>query len=128
MLAATDVEDAPGRYRLITLRSNDQFNTTIYGYSDRLRGIEGTRDVVMMNPADIERAGLVAGQRVSLVGDADDGHVRRIDGLEVVPFDLPDGSIAGYYPELNPLIALQHHDRKSKTPAVKAVPVRIEAA
>lgn len=128
MLAATDVEDTPGRYRLITLRSNDQFNTTIYGYSDRLRGIEGTRDVVMMNPADIERAGLVAGQRVSLVGDADDGHVRRIDGLEVVPFDLPEGSIAGYYPELNPLIALQHHDRKSKTPAVKAVPVRIEAA
>ncbi|MFN4016904.1 MAG: FdhF/YdeP family oxidoreductase [Reyranella sp.] len=128
MLAATDVEDAPGRYRLITLRSNDQFNTTIYGYSDRLRGIEGTRDVVLMNGADIERAGLAAGQRVSLVGDADDGHVRRIDGLEVIAFDLPDGTIAGYYPELNPLIALKHHDRKSKTPAVKAVPVRIEAA
>ena len=127
MLAATDVEDAPGRYRLITLRSNDQFNTTIYGYSDRLRGIEGTRDVVLVNAADIERAGLVAGQSVSLVGDANDGHARRIDGLEVIPFDLPDGTIAGYYPELNPLIALQHHDRKAKTPAVKAVPVRIEA-
>lgn len=128
MLAATDVEDAPGRYRLITLRSNDQFNTTVYGYSDRLRGIEGTRDVVMMNAADIERAGLAAGQRVSLVGDADDGHVRRVDGLEIVPFDLPDGTIAGYFPELNPLIALRHHDRSSKTPASKAVPVRIEAA
>jgi len=127
MLAATDVEDAPGRYRLITLRSNDQFNTTVYGYSDRLRGIEGTRDVVMMNAADIEQAGLVAGQRVSLVGDADDGHVRRVDGLEIVPFDLPDGTIAGYFPELNPLVALRHHDRKSKTPASKAVPVRIEA-
>lgn len=128
MLAATDVEDAPGRYRLITLRSNDQFNTTVYGYSDRLRGIEGTRDVVMMNAADIERAGLAAGQRVSLVGDADDGHVRRVDGLEIVPFDLPDGTIAGYFPELNPLIALSHHDRSSKTPASKAVPVRIEPA
>lgn len=127
MLAATDVEDAPGRYRLITLRSNDQFNTTVYGYSDRLRGIEGTRDVVMMNVADIERAGLAAGQRVSLVGDADDGHVRRVDELEIVPFDLPDGTIAGYFPELNPLIALRHHDRSSKTPASKAVPVRIEA-
>lgn len=123
MLAATDVEDAHGRYRLITLRSNDQFNTTIYGYSDRLRGIEGTRDVVLINPDDMARAGIVAGQRVSLVGDANDG-----DGLEVVPFDLPDGSIAGYYPELNPLISLQHHDRKSKTPASKAVPVRIETA
>jgi len=127
MLSATDVEDVPGRYRLITLRSNDQFNTTVYGYSDRLRGIESTRDVVMMNVADIERAGLAAGQRVSLVGDADDGHVRRVDELEIVPFDLPDGTIAGYFPELNPLIALRHHDRSSKTPASKAVPVRIEA-
>ena len=128
MLAATDVEDAPGRYRLITLRSNDQFNTTIYGYSDRLRGIEGTRDVIMMNADDMQRAGVTAGQRVSLVGDTDDGHVRRVDGLEVIPYELPDGSIAGYFPELNPLIALQHHDRKSKTPAGKAVPVRIVTA
>jgi molybdopterin-dependent oxidoreductase alpha subunit len=128
MLAATDVEDADGRYRLITLRSNDQFNTTVYGYSDRLRGIEGKRDVVLINPADMARAGIGAGQRISLVGDADDGHIRRVDGLEVVPFELPNGSIAGYYPELNPLIALQHHDRRSQTPAAKAVPVRIEAA
>jgi molybdopterin-dependent oxidoreductase alpha subunit len=127
MLAATDVEDAAGRYRLVTVRSNDQFNTTIYGYSDRLRGIEGKRDVVLINPRDIERAGLAAGQRVALVGDAGDGHARRIDHLEIVPFDLPDGTIVGYYPELNPLIALTHHDQKSKTPASKAVPVRIEA-
>jgi len=128
MLAATDVEDAEGRYRLMTIRSNDQFNTTVYGYSDRLRGIEGKRDVLLISPRDMERAGLAAGQRVSLVGDAGDGHARRVDGLEVVPFDLPDGSIAGYFPELNPLIALQHHDRRSQTPAGKAVPVRIEAA
>ena len=128
MLGRHDVEDAPGRYRLMTIRSNDQFNTTIYGYCDRFHGIEGTRDVLLMNTEDMARAGIVAGQRVSLVGDAKDGHARRIDGLEVVPFDLPDGSIAGYYPELNPLISLQHHDRKSKTPASKAVPVRIETA
>jgi molybdopterin-dependent oxidoreductase alpha subunit len=127
MLSATDVVDADGRYRLVTVRSNDQFNTTIYGYSDRLRGIEGTRDVILINPDDMERAGLAAGQRVALVGDAGDGHKRRIDGLEVVPFDLPDGTIVGYYPELNPLIAISHHDRSSKTPASKAVPVRIEA-
>jgi anaerobic selenocysteine-containing dehydrogenase len=92
-----------------------------------LRGIEGKRDVILINPADIDRAGLVAGQRVSLVGDADDGHARRIDRLEIVPYDLPDGTIVGYYPELNPLIALSHHDQHSKTPASKAVPVRIEA-
>ncbi len=127
MLSATDVADAQGRYRLVTVRSNDQFNTTIYGYSDRLRGIEGKRDVVLINPNDMARAGLSAGQRITLVGDAEDGHVRRIERLEIVPFDLPDGTIVGYYPELNPLIPIQHHDRNSKTPASKAVPVRIEA-
>ncbi len=127
MLAATDIPDAVGRYRLVTVRSNDQFNTTIYGYSDRLRGIEGKRDVVLICPADIAAAGLVAGQRIALVGDAGDGHHRRIDGLEIVPFDLPAGTIVGYYPELNPLIALSHHDLASKTPASKAVPVRIVA-
>jgi len=127
MLCATDVADAEGRYRLVTVRSNDQFNTTIYGYSDRLRGIEGKRDVVLINPADMARAGLSAGQRITLVGDAEDGHIRRIERLEIVPFDLPDGTIVGYYPELNPLIPIQHHDRNSKTPASKAVPVRIEA-
>jgi anaerobic selenocysteine-containing dehydrogenase len=83
--------------------------------------------VVLINPADMARAGLTAGQRITLVGDAEDGHVRRIERLEIVPFDLPDGTIVGYYPELNPLIPIQHHDRNSKTPASKAVPVRIEA-
>lgn len=128
MLAATDVADEDGRYRLVTVRSNDQFNTTIYGYSDRLRGIEGKRDVILVNPSDIDQAGLAAGQRISLVGDAQDGHARRIDDLEIVPYDLPSGTIVGYYPELNPLISLAHHDRHSMTPASKAVPVRIEAA
>ncbi len=126
MLAATDAEDAKGRYRLVTVRSNDQFNTTIYGYSDRMRGIEGKRDIILINPDDIDRAGLVAGQRIDLVGDAGDEHFRRVKGLEIIPFDLPDGTIVGYYPELNPLIALSHHDRNSRTPASKAVPVRIE--
>ena len=57
-LSATGFGDAPGRYRLITMRSNDQFNTTIYGYSDRLRGIEGTRDVLLINPEDMAAASL----------------------------------------------------------------------
>ena len=103
---------APGRYRLITLRSNDQFNTTIYGYSDRLRGIEGIRDVQ-------------ADQVVSLVSDADDGVCREVSGLKVVPYTLPDGCVASYYPECNPLVPLAHHDLESKTLATKAVPVRI---
>lgn len=126
MLSATNVADAGGRFRLITIRSNDQFNTTIYGLSDRLRGIEGKRDVVLMAPDDIEQSGLKAGQRVTLRSDVGDGLDRRVADLEVLPFDLPQGTIAGYYPELNPLIALHHHDQASKTPASKCVPVRIE--
>ncbi|KQN71987.1 formate dehydrogenase [Sphingomonas sp. Leaf62] len=126
-LSGTAIDDAPGRLRLVTLRSNDQFNTTIYGYDDRFRGISGTRDVLMMNPTEIAKAGLHKGQVVTLVGDAEDGVDRRVTGLKVVPFDLPNGCVAGYYPELNPLIPIGWHDHASKTPAAKAVPVRIVA-
>ncbi|WP_333571786.1 FdhF/YdeP family oxidoreductase [Sphingomonas sp.] len=126
-LNATGFADADGIYRLMTLRSNDQFNTTVYGYSDRLRGIEGKRDVLLISPGEMERAGLKEGQRVTLVGDESDGVDRRVEGLEVLPFNLPEGCVAGYYPELNPLIALRHHDSASKTPAAKSVPVRILA-
>jgi molybdopterin-dependent oxidoreductase alpha subunit len=126
-MSAAGFDDAPGRYRLITLRSNDQFNTTIYGYSDRLRGIEGTRDVLLMHPDEIVRAGLEEGQVVGLVTDAEDGIHREVGGLTVTPFLLPAGCVASYYPEMNVLVPLQHHDRQSKTPAGKSVPVRIVA-
>lgn len=126
-LTSTGFADAPGRYRLLTMRSNDQFNTTIYGLSDRLRGIEGTRDVLLMNPEDIARAGLASGQMVSLVSDADDGIHRQVGPLKIIPFNLPNGCLGAYYPEMNPLIALSHHDEESKTPANKSVPVRIQA-
>jgi len=126
MLSAAGVGDAPGRYRLITMRSNDQFNTTIYGYSDRLRGIEGTRDVLLINADEMSRLGLKAGQIVSLVSDAGDGVHREVRGLHVTPFALPDGCVGAYYPEANPLVPLWYHDQESKTPAGKAVPVRIQ--
>ncbi|MET1045943.1 MAG: FdhF/YdeP family oxidoreductase [Hyphomicrobium sp.] len=126
-LNALSFADAKGRYRLVTIRSNDQFNTTIYGYSDRFRGIEGTRDVVLMCEADIASAGLVQGQRVALVSDFEDGKRREVAGLEVRRHDLPSGTIAAYYPECNVLNAIDHHDELSKTPASKAIPVRIEA-
>jgi anaerobic selenocysteine-containing dehydrogenase len=126
-LTAIGVPDKPDRWRLITLRSNDQFNTTIYGFSDRLRGIEGTREVLLMHPDEIAAAGLSEGQKVSLVTDADDGVHRQVDGLVVTPFDLPRGTLGGYYPELNPLVPLSYHEELSKTPAYKGVPVRIVA-
>ena len=126
-LSSVSFADAPGRYRLITMRSNDQFNTTIYGFSDRLRGIEGTRQVLLMNPDDIARAGLDEGQMVSLVTDAEDGIHREAGPLKVTPYKLPDGCIGAYYPEMNPLVPLAHHDQHSRTPAYKSVPVRIKA-
>ncbi|HWU73851.1 MAG TPA: FdhF/YdeP family oxidoreductase [Sphingomonas sp.] len=124
-LNATGFTEAEGRFRLLTLRSNDQFNTTIYGYSDRFRGINGTRQVVLMNRADIARAGLTAGQKVTLATDAEDNHDRRVGDLIVVEYDVPDGCIAAYYPECNPLIPLSHHAEESHVPAAKSVPVRI---
>jgi anaerobic selenocysteine-containing dehydrogenase len=127
-LTSMGVPDRDRRFRLITMRSNDQFNTTIYGMSDRLRGIEGTRDVLLMCPDDIRRHDLVSGQKVSLFSDADDGIERRLDGLVVTPFDLPRGCLGAYYPEANPLIPLWYHDKMSKTPAAKGVPVRISSA
>ena len=121
-------KDKPGRYRLLTMRSNDQFNTTIYGYSDRFRGIEGTRDVVLMNPDDIAEAGLSDGDNVRLVTDYDGDDVERhLGGLKLVAYKLPRGTIAGYYPECNVLVPITHHDQISKTPASKSIPVRIEA-
>ncbi|HZW51976.1 MAG TPA: molybdopterin dinucleotide binding domain-containing protein, partial [Rudaea sp.] len=126
-MVATGFTDAPGRFRLMTMRSNDQFNTTVYGYDDRFRGIRGTRDVVLMNADDIAQAGLHEGQMVKLVSDAGDGIAREVAGLAVVAFDIPRGCIGGYYPECNPLIPLSHHTVFSMLPAAKSVPVRIVA-
>jgi formate dehydrogenase major subunit len=81
-----------------------------------------------MNARDIERHGLEADAEVSLEAVSPDGMERRIDGLRIIPFDLPEGCIAGYYPECNPLIPLSHHAKESKVPAAKAIPVKVVAA
>ncbi len=125
-LSSIGFEDRPGRYRLVTLRSNDQFNTTIYGYSDRFRGIEGTRDVLMMNPDDIKAAGLREGESVRLVTDIERDQPRSLGGLQLTPYNIPRGTVASYYPECNVLVPISHHDEMSKTPASKSVPVRVE--
>ncbi|PIL22091.1 CbbBc protein [Puniceibacterium antarcticum] len=112
---------------LITLRSNDQFNTTIYGFSDRLRGLKGSREVVLINRAEMARLGLSEGQKVSLITAIEPDVVRRVMDFSVTPYDLPDGCVAGYYPELNPLVPLSYHEKNSQTPAYKGTPVRIVA-
>ncbi|MFC7734473.1 FdhF/YdeP family oxidoreductase [Roseomonas sp. GCM10028921] len=120
----TDLDD-PGILQLITLRSNDQFNTTIYGYDDRFRGISGTREVLLMNRSDASRLGLKEGDVVSLTTAVDDNVLRQVHGLRVVPYDIPQGAVGGYYPECNPLVPLWHYAEGSKVPAAKSVPVRI---
>ena len=125
VMSALGVGDAPGRFHLITMRSNDQFNTTIYGHSDRHRGLSGDRAIVLMCPQDMLAQGLHEGDVVTLVGDAGDGELREVNDLRLTSFSLPRGCIGGYYPEMNPLVPLWYHDKESKTPASKGVPVRI---
>lgn len=117
----------PDVMTLITLRSNDQFNTTIYGFSDRLRGLQGDRDIVLINRDEMARLGLEQGQKVNLVCAVEDGVERRVGALTVTPYDLPPGCVAGYYPELNPLVPLGYHEKYSQTPAYKGTPVQIVA-
>ncbi|OJF98190.1 FdhF/YdeP family oxidoreductase [Pararhizobium antarcticum] len=118
----------PDVLRLITLRSNDQFNTTVYGYDDRLRGIHNSRMIVMMNPGDRERAGIKKNGLARITTAVDDGIVRTLSGLEVIDYDIPAGSCAAYFPECNGLIPLWQYAEDSKTPAAKSVPVRVVPA
>lgn len=120
------MDAAPPELRLFTIRSDGQFNTTIYHLDDRFRGVFGSRMVLFMAPPDMERHGLVQGDLVSLRTPTDDGVLRRVEGLAVVPYDLPQGCVAGYYPELNPLIPLWHHAKESKVPAAKSIDVLVE--
>jgi molybdopterin-dependent oxidoreductase alpha subunit len=124
-LSAAGFADVPGRFRLTTLRSNDQFNTTIYGYHDRFRGVKGTRDVLFINAEDMAEAGIAEGEIVALESDAGDGRRRRRDGLIATPYAIPRGCLGAYYPECNLLMPLEHHAEESHVPAAKSVPVRI---
>lgn len=128
---AADIDIAPEQrdvLQLITLRSNGQFNTTVYSYDDRFRGIYGSRMVVLMHRNDVDRLGLREDQIIGLETAVDDGVQRAVDGFRVVAYDIPEGCIGGYYPECNPLLPLWHHAEKSKVPAAKSIPVRVHAA
>ena len=121
-----------GRLVLQTLRSHDQYNTTIYGLDDRYRGVKGGRRVVFVNPADIEAFGLSEGDRVDLVSEFSDGdgqlQERTAKDFMVVPYSTPVGNAAAYYPETNSLVPLDHTAARSNTPVSKAIVVRLEKA
>lgn len=109
---------------LTTLRSHDQYNTTIYSLDDRYRGVFGRRDILFMNSNDLSARGLTDGDRVDIESVGETGN-KSVKGFTAVAYDIPAGSVAGYYPEMNRVIALADYDRKSGTPAYKGVPVKV---
>ncbi|WP_395698589.1 FdhF/YdeP family oxidoreductase [Methylocella sp.] len=114
---------------LTTIRSHDQYNTTIYSLNDRYRGVTGRRDVVFVNPEDLAALGLAHGDLVDVVAvPAGEGEAARaLRGQTAVAFPIAKGSVAAYYPEANGLIALAAYDHTSGTPAYKSAPVRLRA-
>jgi molybdopterin-dependent oxidoreductase alpha subunit len=117
----------PGRLLLQTMRSHDQFNTTIYGLQDRYRGIDGTREVVFVNPDDLAELGLKDGQRVDIVSEFA-GVERRAAGYRLVSFPTARGCVAAYYPETNVLMSADDVAKGSNTPVAKGLTVRLEPA
>ncbi|MBY5360971.1 FdhF/YdeP family oxidoreductase [Rhizobium leguminosarum] len=112
-----------GRFALQTFRSHDQYNTTVYGLDDRYRGVYGERQVIFIHPADLTAMNAEAGDRVDVVGEHDDDIQRIAENFRFVPYDIPRGSIAGYYPELNVLVPLGSAGVESDTPTSKSIMV-----
>jgi anaerobic selenocysteine-containing dehydrogenase len=113
---------------LMTTRSHDQYNTTVYGLDDRYRGVFGQRRVVFVNRDDLAMLGLQAGEWVDMETVWHDGIVRRADGFLLVEYDIPRGCIGAYYPETNPLVPLDSVGDVCNTPTSKSVPVLLHRA
>ncbi|MGA5562567.1 FdhF/YdeP family oxidoreductase [Streptomyces platensis] len=127
--APVEYPTAPeGRLLLQTLRSHDQYNTTVYGLDDRYRGIKNGRRVVLVHPDDARERGLADGAYADLVSEWTDGSERRAPGFRVVHYPTARGCAAAYYPETNVLIPLDHTADTSNTPAAKSIVIRLESA
>ncbi|WP_321877292.1 FdhF/YdeP family oxidoreductase [Paraburkholderia bannensis] len=113
---------------LMTTRSHDQYNTTIYALDDRYRGVFGQRRVVFINPADIAMLGFKNGDWVDMTTVWDDGIERRADHFRLVEYDIPRGCIGAYYPETNPLVPLKSVGDVCNTPTSKSIPVLLHAS
>jgi anaerobic selenocysteine-containing dehydrogenase len=119
-----DLALPPGRLRLMTLRSHDQYNTTVYGLDDRYRGIRNGRRVVFVHPTDLEERGIAEREVVDLVSEWHDGE-RVAAEFTCVPFDLPRGCAAAYFPEANALVPLDSVAERSNTPTSKSIVIRL---
>jgi len=120
----TAFKAAPGRFVLQTFRSHDQFNTTIYGTNDRYRGISHGRRIIYMNPADLKKLGLRPLQLVDLTSYWSDG-IRHAEGFQAIPYEMPSGNCAAYYPEANVLVPLGSAADFSGTPSSKSIEISI---
>jgi len=109
---------------MMTIRSHDQFNTTIYGNDDRYRGIKNGRRVVFMNENDIKKAGLNSGDKVDLFSFYDDQE-RVARDFQVIKYDIPVNTVATYFPEANVLVPINSFAKRSYTPAYKSVIIKI---
>jgi molybdopterin-dependent oxidoreductase alpha subunit len=118
---------APGQLLMMTIRSHDQFNTTVYGLDDRYRGVYGGRRVVLMNEHDMAARRLGKGDVVDLTSHFG-GETRRAERFVALPYPIPRGCCATYFPEANVLVPLGQHARKSRTPASKSVIVTVVAS
>ena len=121
----TDVKIDEDEFVLMTIRSHDQFNTTIYGMNDRYRGILGERRIVMMNKEDMKSLELNSLDIINMMSYYDD-IVRKVENFKVIPYDIPQGNLAAYFPETNPLVPINHFAIKSQTPISKSIKVKIE--
>jgi anaerobic selenocysteine-containing dehydrogenase len=122
----SDIDLEEGEYLMMTTRSHDQFNTTIYGLDDRYRGVYNGRMVVFMNHEDVKNLGKKKGDLVSLYNNYDNIE-RRVNDFAIVPYDVPKGCLFTYFPEANPLVPLSLHARHSHTPSSKSIKVKISA-
>jgi anaerobic selenocysteine-containing dehydrogenase len=118
----------PGRLLLTTIRSHDQFNTTVYGLDDRYRGVRGSRQVVFVGQADLDERGLVGGDVVDIVSEDAGGVERRALRFRVVAYPIARGVCAAYFPEANVLVPLDSTAVGSQTPTSKSIVVRLEKA
>jgi anaerobic selenocysteine-containing dehydrogenase len=120
-----DVDPAEGRLMLATVRSHDQFNTTIYSNDDRYRGLKGLRTVVFMNSDDMRDRGLDEFDLVDITSYSRDGSRRAVYGYRAVRYEIPRGCAAGYMPELNVLCGIADYSSQSGQPVTKHLEVEI---
>jgi anaerobic selenocysteine-containing dehydrogenase len=120
-----DIRIKEGRLVMMTIRSHDQYNTTIYGLDDRYRGIKNERRVVLMHADDMRAMHLQERELVNLVGEFN-GIIRRAEQFHVLPFSIPRGCCATYFPETNCLVPIDSYADRSKTPVSKFIEISIE--